>query len=124
MMSSGEERSRDAGVEAENSAAIVLCEVFRSPRREGMYLYVERSEGLAHVPEALLKVFGTPESALVFRLTPDRPLARASAPAVLEELRERGFYLQMPPVPGAVGDAEGRDENRKSGEDENGDIRC
>jgi len=81
--------------------ATVLCEVFRSPRREGMYLYVERGEGLARVPEALLQRFGTPESALVFRLDDERRLARVSARDVLASLADKGFFLQMPPVPGA-----------------------
>jgi uncharacterized protein YcgL (UPF0745 family) len=80
----------------------ILCEVFRSPRREGMYLYVERAEGLARVPEELLQRFGAPEPALVFRLHGERRLARASAAEVLKALAAQGFYLQMPPVPGAV----------------------
>lgn len=78
----------------------VLCEVFRSPRREGMYLYVQRSDGLTQVPESLLERFGSPQSALVFRLHGQRRLARASATEVLNALVERGFYLQMPPGPG------------------------
>ena len=77
----------------------LVCEVFRSPRREGMYLYVDKAEGLARVPEALLKTFGTPRSALVLRLDAQRRLANADARAVLEALAERGFYLQVPPSP-------------------------
>jgi uncharacterized protein YcgL (UPF0745 family) len=92
------------GADAAGSAPLdsVLCQVFRSPRREGMYLYVDRGEGLARVPEALLQRFGVPEPALVFRLDGERRLARASARDVLNALAEQGFYLQMPPVPGAV----------------------
>jgi uncharacterized protein YcgL (UPF0745 family) len=62
-----------------------------------MYLYVERGEGVRRVPEALLQVFGTPESALMFHLKPERPLAQADAREVLAEIAEKGFYLQMPP---------------------------
>ena len=79
--------------------ATVLCEVFRSPRREGMYLYVARSEGLTHVPDSLMERFGRAESALVFQLHGERRLARASAVEVLDALAEQGFYLQMPPGP-------------------------
>lgn len=92
--------------------ATVLCEVFRSPKKEGMYLYIDREEGLERVPEALLTVFGTPESALVFKLTVDRPLANASAPEVMAALSEQGFYLQMPPAEteaGAGDKSEGAD---------------
>lgn len=75
-----------------------ICEVFRSPRREGMYLYVDKAEGLARVPEHLRQVFGEPESALVLHLKPERRLARADAAEVLAALEDPGFYLQMPPL--------------------------
>ena len=76
-----------------------LVQVFRSPREEGLYLYVDRKEGLSRVPDTLLQRFGTPESALLLTLTPDRTLARADATKVLEAIREQGFYLQLPPRP-------------------------
>lgn len=75
----------------------ILCEVFRSPKKEGMYLYVKRDDGISRVPENLLAVFGTPESALVLMLEPDRKLAMADAQTVLTALESEGFYVQMPP---------------------------
>jgi uncharacterized protein YcgL (UPF0745 family) len=76
-----------------------LIEIFRSPREDGLYLYVDRQEGLSRVPEALLARFGKPESAMVLMLEPTRKLARANASTVLENIQEQGFYLQMPPLP-------------------------
>lgn len=73
-----------------------LVEIFRSPREEGLYLYVDRKEGLSRVPEVLLARFGKPESSMVLMLEPTRPLARANANTVLDTIREQGFYLQMP----------------------------
>lgn len=105
-------------IAAASSPRVVLCEVFRSPRREGMYLYVERSEGLARVPETLVARFGTPEPAFVFRLHGERRLARASAPQVLKALAEQGFYLQMPPLPGAgTEDGDGSPTDGQAGAD-------
>ncbi len=75
-----------------------LCEVFRSPRREGMYLYVDKQQGIGDLPEALLRTFGTPQSVMTLVLTPERKLARADAAAVLGAIEEQGFYLQMPPT--------------------------
>lgn len=75
-----------------------ICSVYRSPKKEGMYLYVEKAKGLNDVPEALLKQFGKPEHAMVLVLQPEKKLARVDALAVLESLTEKGFYLQMPPV--------------------------
>jgi len=75
----------------------ILCQVFRSPRREGLYLYVEKSRGLAAVPEDLLGRFGVPSPVLVLNLSSDRKLARADVSEVIASIRERGYYLQMPP---------------------------
>jgi hypothetical protein len=71
--------------------------VYRSSRKQEMYLYVDAREGLERVPEALLERFGRPLEALSLLLTPDRRLARADAVKVLAQIEETGFYLQMPP---------------------------
>ncbi|MCT8467858.1 YcgL domain-containing protein [Chromohalobacter canadensis] len=75
-----------------------LCEIFKSPRRDEMYLYVDRVRGLADVPEALLERFGTPVSVAVLMLSDDKSLARARASDVLAAIASQGFYLQMPPA--------------------------
>lgn len=76
----------------------LICEVFRSSRKEEMYLYVDKRNGLADVPEALLERFGKPLTAMTLMLTPDKPLARANSAEVLASIREKGFYFQMPPA--------------------------
>ena len=83
-----------------------LCEIFRSPRKEGMYLYVDKQQGLAELPETLLASFGAPESVMTLLLSPDRKLARADALAVLEAIEQQGFYLQMPPSEFGTGEDE------------------
>ncbi|MCL4129230.1 UNVERIFIED_CONTAM: hypothetical protein GTU68_061955 [Idotea baltica] len=76
-----------------------ICSVYRSPKEEGMYLYVDKKIDLESVPEALLKRFGKPELAMTLVLTPDKKLARADAGRVIEMIEEQGFYLQIPPRP-------------------------
>ena len=75
----------------------IICEIYRSPKEEGMYLYVKKEEGLSKVPEELLKVFGKPQQAMVLLLTPGKKLAQASVEKVAESLETQGFYLQLPP---------------------------
>ena len=75
----------------------IICEIYRSPKEEGMYLYVKKEEGLSKVPEELLKIFGKPQQAMVLLLTPGKKLAQASVEKVAESLETQGFYLQMPP---------------------------
>ena len=75
-----------------------LIEVFRSPRKAEMYLYVDKAAGYKELPDALLKQFGEPESVMTLVLTPERKLARADAAEVLQQIEAQGFYLQMPPT--------------------------
>lgn len=76
----------------------LLCEVFKSPRQDEMYLYVDKRDGFSRVPEALLERFGKPRSTMTLILTPERTMGRASAVAVMTAIRDKGFYLQMPPA--------------------------
>lgn len=73
-----------------------LCDVYKSPRHEGMYLYVDREDGLSRVSEALLERLGQLEKALTFVLTPDRTLAKEDAATVLDNLIADGYHLQLP----------------------------
>ncbi|WP_313089081.1 YcgL domain-containing protein [Pseudomonas sp.] len=74
-----------------------ICSIYRSLRRNDMYLYVLRSDALARVPDALLAAFGPPQLAFEMVLTPERKLAREDIAVVLENLETQGYHLQMPP---------------------------
>ena len=76
----------------------LLCQVVRSPRRQEMYLYVDKARGLEDIPEALMNQFGEPEAVMTLVLDPQRKLARADVTEVLANIAEHGFYLQMPPT--------------------------
>ena len=75
----------------------LICDIYRSPKKEGMYLYVTKGEGLDKVPEALLERFGKPQHAMTLLLTPEKQLAQTTPEKVAEALEQNGFYLQMPP---------------------------
>lgn len=77
---------------------MILCDVYRSSRKPDVYLYVNKIEGLARVPEDLLATFGNPEHAFLFKLTPDRKLAKEDAVKVIKNLDEQGYHLQLPPL--------------------------
>ena len=76
----------------------VLCDVYKTRRKDEMYLYVEKKEGMARVPDELKEMFGKPELALTMLLTPEKNLGRADTEKVLADIEEKGFYLQMPPA--------------------------
>ncbi len=75
-----------------------ICAVYKSPKKDEMYLYVDKREGLSRVPEALLSTFGEPKEVMTLLITADKKLARVDADKVLDEISAKGFYLQMPPA--------------------------
>jgi hypothetical protein len=75
-----------------------LVEIFKGTRKAESYLYVDKAQGLADVPEVLLAQFGEPRSVMTLMLDPQRKLARANAAEVLAKIEEQGYYLQMPPT--------------------------
>lgn len=75
-----------------------ICSIYKSPRKNEMYLYVERSQALKRVPESLLVAFGPPIHAFDLVLTPERQLAREDITLVLANLEKQGYHLQMPPA--------------------------
>ena len=77
----------------------ILCDVYKTRKKEEMYLYVSRTDGLDRVPDALKEQFGKPELAMTMMLSADKRLGRAKAEDVMKALAEQGFYLQMPPAP-------------------------
>jgi len=79
-------------------ASRIICEIFKSSRRDEMYLYLDKARGMAPVPQALRERFGTPISVMTLLLRPERPLARVDVTKVIASIREQGFYLQMPPA--------------------------
>ncbi|MDD0823018.1 YcgL domain-containing protein [Mannheimia sp. AT1] len=76
-----------------------LCAIYRSKKKEGMYLYVPKRDQFDRVPESLLQMFGKPEFSMFFNLTGDKSLLRAKNEEVIQLLEEQGYYLQMPPPP-------------------------
>lgn len=76
----------------------LLCQIFRSSRKEEMYLYVDKAHGLVDVPEVLMTQFGEPQAVMTLILDSQRKLARADTAEVLADIAEKGFYLQMPPT--------------------------
>ncbi|AEF45966.1 Protein YcgL [Serratia plymuthica] len=75
----------------------MLCVIYRSPKRDQTYLYVEKKDDFSRVPEDLMKSFGTPQLAMVISLEGREKLASADIEKVKEALKEEGFYLQFPP---------------------------
>ncbi len=73
------------------------CTVFRSKRKEYTYLYLPEGKSFEDLPRALRGAFGQPEFVIDLELSPERSLASEDVNEVMQNLRENGFHLQLPP---------------------------
>ncbi|WP_373020126.1 YcgL domain-containing protein [Thiomicrorhabdus sp.] len=71
--------------------------VFKSPKKEELFLYVPQDDGLEKLPNELLVMFGEPAHVIDFELSPERKLAREESAKVIEALLKKGYFMQMPP---------------------------
>ena len=77
--------------------SLLLLAVYKSSKKDEMYLYVPKADGLKNIPEPLLQIFGTPVHVMDMPHKPGRDLARITGEKLRDEIAEKGFYLQMPP---------------------------
>jgi uncharacterized protein YcgL (UPF0745 family) len=74
------------------------CWIYRSRRKDELYLYLREPDRFDLVPEPLRRLFGEPVLVMELNLDGDRRLARVDAAQVRQALAAVGFFLQMPPV--------------------------
>lgn len=80
---------------------MIICCVYRSERKEGTYLYTPFTAGqdsLKDLPEQLLAQLGDLTEVMKLKLTAKRKLAQANAERVMQDLNDKGYYLQLPPA--------------------------
>jgi len=85
------------------------CYVYKSVRRAETYVYLARPEDFDALPDPIRANLEPLSFVLEFVLDEGRKLAREDAGKVRENLRTRGWHLQMPPslvVPPATDDGE------------------
>lgn len=75
--------------------------IYRSPRKQELYLFLAAKDDFEKVPDPVMKAFGAPEFVFELELSPERRLARSDVNEVMRSLIEQGFYVQMPPPPDA-----------------------
>ena len=73
------------------------CVVYKGTQKSGTYLFVNCDSDFSQVPSDLLEALGTLEKVMNLELSPDQTLARADSETVRQQLRNKGFYLQLPP---------------------------
>lgn len=75
----------------------VECFVYRSKSKNGMYVYLTKKDDFEAIPAELRRRVGVLEFSFQFELTEQRKLVRYDTAQVIKQLKESGFFLQMPP---------------------------
>ena len=73
------------------------CYIYRSLRKDGVYLFLDKEDGFDALPEALLKSVGKLEKAMELDIDPSSKLAYSTPADVLHNLKQQGFHIQLPP---------------------------
>jgi len=73
------------------------CYIYRSKRKDELYLFLAKEDDFETVPEQLRKSFGQLEKAMELDITQESKLARSDAAEVIANLKEHGFHIQLPP---------------------------
>ena len=74
------------------------CFVFKSLKKEFLYLYSVSKDDFSNIPEELLSNLGPIELVMELDLTEERKLAKEDASKVLNSLNTKGYFVQLPPT--------------------------
>ena len=76
----------------------MIAYIYKSSRKEGLYLYIAKKDDFSNVPQALYDSMGKePIFVMDVELTPERKLARENVDTVIKSLETKGYHVQMPP---------------------------
>ncbi|HFE38891.1 MAG TPA: YcgL domain-containing protein [Gammaproteobacteria bacterium] len=75
----------------------MICEIYKSVKKEETYLYLKKPGGFELIPPALRKTLGSLEFVMALELGSKQKLARENVKTVMENINRQGFHLQIPP---------------------------
>ena len=73
------------------------CFIYKSLKKDYLYLYIVKRDDFSKVPDALVNSLGKMEFVMDLKLSLERKLAREDVGKVIESLKEQGFFVQLPP---------------------------
>jgi uncharacterized protein YcgL (UPF0745 family) len=73
------------------------CEVYRSNRKAGTYLFVANADGVGNLPDELQARLGPLEWVMALDLAERKTLAATRPATVIDSIESQGFFLQLPP---------------------------
>lgn len=73
------------------------CQIYRSNKKPGTYLYLHNETSFEELPDGLTKVLGHCEKVMELDLSKREHLASEDINLVMSNLSEQGYHLQVPP---------------------------
>ena len=73
------------------------CIVYKSLKQFDYYLFVKKEDGFTRLPDGLKQILGALEKVIDLDLDAQRTLAQSDVSEVMQQIEEKGYFLQMPP---------------------------
>jgi len=74
----------------------MLCNIYRSDTKTGLYLYLAKGKEISDLPEELQKMLGKYTEVMELDLNTRNKLANEDINVVKANLKEQGYHLQIP----------------------------
>ena len=81
-----------------HSSPIMQCFIYKSLKKDALYLYLDKRDDFSAVPESLLQTLGQLAFVMELKLNPKRKLAKEDAGKVISIIQSKGFFIQLPPT--------------------------
>lgn len=76
----------------------MIAYIYKSRRKDELYLYIIKKDDFSNVPQTLYDSMGKePVFVMEIELSLEKKLARENIETVIKNLKEQGFHVQMPP---------------------------
>lgn len=74
----------------------MMCIIYRSDTKTGLYVYLETDKEIADLPDELIKLIGKYTKVMELDLTKRDKLANEDINAVKNNIIEQGYHVQVP----------------------------
>lgn len=71
--------------------------IYRSKHKPGLYLYLAEADKFDVIPQEIMQGLGVLEKSMALELHEGRTLAQVDVTTVMQNLKEHGFHIQLPP---------------------------
>ncbi len=74
----------------------MICDIYRSDSKSGLYIYLKKGEELSCLPDDLLKLLGKHTWVMELDLKQRKKLANEDINTVIANLHEKAYHVQLP----------------------------